>query len=216
QVLIATLPGCWRICWIFATGTVLSIMTLAKRPGSVSCPISEATLCAENNLMLILLRPFCRPVVLAHSPLAKGVLTGRYTPGHVFAADDERAQMARFQGNEFSRLLAWTVPLRRWAEERGHTLLELAIAWVLSHPAVTVCLCGAKSPEQIDDHVRAASWHLSTDDRRDIDRILSINGAADLATHTAGLAGGVGAPRLLNRPVRAIRGVRVILSSFVP
>jgi len=119
--------------------------------------------------------PYCQQRgigVLAHSPLAKGVLTGRYTTGHVFAADDERAQMARFQGDEFSRLLAWTVPLRRWAEERGHTLLELAIAWVLSHPAVTVCLCGAKSPEQIDDHVRAASWRLSTDDRRDIDRLL--------------------------------------------
>src|SRR5262249_13052783 len=108
----------------------------------------------------------------AHSPLAKGVLTGRYTPGHVFAADDERAQMAHFQGDEFSRLLAWTVSLRRWAEERGHTLLEPAIPWVLSHPAVTVCLCGAKSHEQIDDHVRAASWNISTDDRRDIDRLL--------------------------------------------
>jgi aryl-alcohol dehydrogenase-like predicted oxidoreductase len=37
---------------------------------------------------------------------------------------------------------------------------------------VTVCLCGAKSPEQVDDHVRAASWQLSTEDRRDIDRLL--------------------------------------------
>jgi aryl-alcohol dehydrogenase-like predicted oxidoreductase len=37
---------------------------------------------------------------------------------------------------------------------------------------VTVCLCGAKSPEQIDDHVRAANWHLSTDDRRDIESLL--------------------------------------------
>ena len=55
-------------------------------------------------------------------------------------------------------------------------MLELAIAWVLSHPAVTVCLCRAKSPEQIDDHVRAASWHLSTDDRGDIDGILGSTG----------------------------------------
>jgi hypothetical protein len=72
--------------------------------------------------------PYCQQRgigVLAHSPLAKGVLTGRYEPGHVFAADDERAQMARFQGDEFSRLLAWTAPLGRWAEERGHTLLDL-------------------------------------------------------------------------------------------
>jgi aryl-alcohol dehydrogenase-like predicted oxidoreductase len=119
--------------------------------------------------------PYCQQRdigVLAHSPLAKGLFTGRYEPGHVFAPDDERAQMERFQGDELSRLLAWTAPLSRWAQEHGHTLLELAIAWVLSHPAVTVCLCGGKSPEQVDDHVRAASWRLSTEDRREIDRLL--------------------------------------------
>jgi aryl-alcohol dehydrogenase-like predicted oxidoreductase len=120
--------------------------------------------------------PYCQRRgigVLAHSPLAKGLLTGRYQSGHVFAAEDERSQMGRFQGDEFTRLLARTAPLGRWAEERGHTLLELAIAWVLSHPAVTVCLCGGKSPEQVDDHVRAASWHLSSDDLREIERLLS-------------------------------------------
>jgi aryl-alcohol dehydrogenase-like predicted oxidoreductase len=125
--------------------------------------------------------PYCQQHgigVLAHSPLAKGLLAGRYQPGHRFAADDERAQMARFQGDEFSRLLARTVPLSRWAEARGHSLLELAIAWVLSHPAVTVCLCGAKSPEQVDDHVRAASWQLTAEDRRDIDRLLGGTGPA--------------------------------------
>jgi aryl-alcohol dehydrogenase-like predicted oxidoreductase len=119
--------------------------------------------------------PYCQRRgigVLAHSPLAKGLLTGRYRSGHVFAADDERARMDRFQGEEFTRLLARTAPLGRWAQERGHTLLELAIAWVLSNPAVTVCLCGGKSPEQVDDHVRAANWHLSTDDRGEIERLL--------------------------------------------
>jgi len=119
--------------------------------------------------------------VLAHSPLAKGLLTGRYQPGHVFAADDERAQMARFQGDRFNRLLASTAPLRRWAQERGHSLLELAIAWVLSHSAVTVCLCGAKSPEQVDDHVRAASWQLTPADRRELDRLLELPTAGQSA-----------------------------------
>jgi aryl-alcohol dehydrogenase-like predicted oxidoreductase len=119
--------------------------------------------------------PFCQQRgigVLAHSPLAKGLLSGRYQPGHVFAPDDERAQMARFQGDELSRLVDRTTPLSRWAQERGHTLLELAIAWVLSHPGVTVCLCGAKSPEQVDDHVRAASWELSAEDRGEVNRLL--------------------------------------------
>jgi hypothetical protein len=44
--------------------------------------------------------------------------------------------------------------------------------------AVTVCRRGAKSPAPTDDHVRAASWHLSTDDRGEIDRILGSTGPA--------------------------------------
>jgi aryl-alcohol dehydrogenase-like predicted oxidoreductase len=120
--------------------------------------------------------PYCERQgigVLAHSPLAKGLLTGRYTAGHQFAPDDERSQMKRFQGEEFRHLAARGEALKDWAQARGHSLLELAIAWVLSHPAVTVCLCGAKSPDQVDDHIRAAAWQLTADDRQAVERLLS-------------------------------------------
>ena len=80
--------------------------------------------------------------------------------------------MARFQGDEFRQLMTRAGKLNAWAQERGHSLLELAIAWVLSHSAVTVCLCGAKSPDQVDDHVRAAEWQLTEDERRDVARVL--------------------------------------------
>jgi aryl-alcohol dehydrogenase-like predicted oxidoreductase len=119
--------------------------------------------------------PYCERQgigVLAHSPLAKGLLTGKYGPETVFPPDDERAQMPRFTGAEYQRHLATAARLQSWATERGHPLLDLAIAWVLSHPAVTVCLCGAKSPEQVDDHVRAAGWHLTPEDRAAVDALL--------------------------------------------
>jgi aryl-alcohol dehydrogenase-like predicted oxidoreductase len=121
--------------------------------------------------------PYCERQgigVLAHSPLAKGLLSGRYRSGHVFASDDERSRMQRFQGDEFLHLVARGETLNAWAQARGHSLLELAIAWVLAHPAVTVCLCGAKSPEQVDDHIRAAAWQLSAQDRRDVERLLKV------------------------------------------
>jgi aryl-alcohol dehydrogenase-like predicted oxidoreductase len=120
--------------------------------------------------------PYCERQqigVLAHSPLDKGLLTMRYQPGHVFPSDDERSHMPRFQGEEFRRLTARAARLNDWAQERGHSLVELAIAWVLAHPAVTVCLCGAKSPEQVDDHVRAAEWQLTAAERSDIERVLA-------------------------------------------
>jgi aryl-alcohol dehydrogenase-like predicted oxidoreductase len=120
--------------------------------------------------------PYCREKgigVLAHSPLAKGLLTGKYRPDHVFPPDDERSRMPRFQGEEFRRHLAAAGRLEAWARERGHSLVELAIAWVLSHPAITVCLCGAKSPEQVDEHVRAAAWRLAPHERDEVERVLA-------------------------------------------
>jgi aryl-alcohol dehydrogenase-like predicted oxidoreductase len=119
--------------------------------------------------------PYCERQqigVLAHSPLDKGLLTMRYQPGHKFPPDDERSQMPRFQGEEFRRLAARGAVLNDWAQGHGHSLLELAIAWVLSHQAVTVCLCGAKSPQQVDDHVRASEWSLSAAECSEIEGLL--------------------------------------------
>jgi aryl-alcohol dehydrogenase-like predicted oxidoreductase len=110
--------------------------------------------------------------VLAHSPLAKGLLTGKYRAQPSFAADDERGQMARFSGAAFEQVQTRTRALEAWARERDHSLVELAIAWVLANPAVTVCLCGAKSAAQVDDHVRAASWTLADDELRELDQLL--------------------------------------------
>jgi aryl-alcohol dehydrogenase-like predicted oxidoreductase len=118
--------------------------------------------------------PYCQRMgigVLAHSPLAKGLLTGKYGPDHRFPADDERSRMPRFQGDEYRRNLATAARLQAWAQQRGHTLVELAIAWVLAHPAMTVCLCGAKSPEQVDEHVRAAAWRLTPAERKEVSRL---------------------------------------------
>ena len=79
--------------------------------------------------------------------------------------DDERSRISRFTGETFQRYLATAGRLEAWAQARGHSLVELAIAWVLAHPAVTVCLCAAQSPAQVDDHLRAAAWRLSASDR---------------------------------------------------
>ena len=73
--------------------------------------------------------PYCEEHdigVLAHSPLAKGLLSGRYRGR---APPSPRTTSAPsqpgFQGDQLNHLLALTAPLTRWAQERGHTLLEL-------------------------------------------------------------------------------------------
>jgi aryl-alcohol dehydrogenase-like predicted oxidoreductase len=63
--------------------------------------------------------------------------------------------------------------LRQFAESRGHTVLELALSWLASRPAVASIIAGATSPEQVRANVRAADWKLSDADLVEVDRILA-------------------------------------------
>ena len=119
--------------------------------------------------------PYCeknRIGVLVHSPLAKGLLTGRYRAGHQFAQDDERSQLRRFQGETFARYLAVADQLSQLASDKGITLVQLSIAWVLRLNAVSCVLVGAKTVEQIEEHLGAVDVALSDDEIRRLDAIL--------------------------------------------
>lgn len=110
---------------------------------------------------------------LVHSPLAKGLLTGKYAPGHRFAADDERSDFPRFQGERFAAYAAVAARLGQVAADRGISLVQLAIAWCLRQRAVSCVLVGAKSPEQVREHVGAAAVTLTADELARIDAILA-------------------------------------------
>ena len=109
---------------------------------------------------------------LAHSPLAKGLLTGRYAPGHVFPDDDERTRSPRFQGELFGRYCAVAGRLGEVAADKGLTLVQMAIAWCLRQPAVSCVLVGAKSPEQVREHLGAAEVSFDSGELDRIDAIL--------------------------------------------
>ena len=63
--------------------------------------------------------------------------------------------------------------LKKYADGRGITLPELAVAWTISHPAVHVAIVGAQRPSQLDGTLSAAELSLSEQDRGEIARILS-------------------------------------------
>ena len=119
------------------------------------------------------LLPYCEREnvgVIVHSPLAKGLLTGRYRPGHVFPPDDERSGFPRFQGETFARYLAAADELAALARAKGATLVQLAIAWTLVQPGVTSCIVGAKSPAQVEEQIGGVELRqgLGEDDLRRI------------------------------------------------
>jgi len=110
--------------------------------------------------------------VIVHSPLAKGLLTGRYTRSSRFPADDERSGFPDFQGERLAGHLARAERLAGIARARGVSLVQLAIAWTLACPQVCCTLVGAKSPPQVREHVAAAEIELTPRELAAIDEAL--------------------------------------------
>ena len=63
--------------------------------------------------------------------------------------------------------------LKVFAAERGHSTLELAIAWLLANPSVGSVIAGARLPGQVVDNVKAIDWQLTPEDLHEIDGILN-------------------------------------------
>jgi aryl-alcohol dehydrogenase-like predicted oxidoreductase len=110
------------------------------------------------------------------SPLAQGVLTGKYKPGAP-PPDDSRAtndEMNMWMDKARDEVLLERVQqLGAIAEELGISLPQLALAWVLREPNVASAIIGASRPEQVEDNVGAVGVELDGDTLRRIDEILA-------------------------------------------
>ena len=102
--------------------------------------------------------------IMVYAPLGRGLLTGKYSLDHGFAADDTRHDHYAFSAENRRRALAITGALSGWVAERGRNLAQFAIAWVLANPAVTSAIVGAKTPEQARHNATAGDWPLSQAD----------------------------------------------------
>jgi aryl-alcohol dehydrogenase-like predicted oxidoreductase len=109
------------------------------------------------------------------SPLAQGVLTGKYRPGEE-PPQGSRARsrdMSRFIGQWLDRTTLDAVDrLHPIAEEAGLTMSQLALAWVLRQDDVAAAIVGASRPEQVRENAAAAGVRLSADTLRAIDEAL--------------------------------------------
>lgn len=110
------------------------------------------------------------------SPIAQGVLTGKYKPGQEPPAGTRGAdpKQGRLLQRYFDKpgLLESIQNLWPVAERNGLTLAQLAVAWVLRRPEITSALIGATRPEQVEENVKAAGVKLSAEDLAEIDTIL--------------------------------------------
>jgi len=110
------------------------------------------------------------------SPIAQGVLTGKYQPGQQppegSRASDEKGgadMIKRFMNDD---VLTRVQALKPVAEEAGLTMAQLAVAWVLQNPNVAAALVGASRPEQVGENVKAAGVKLEAAQLKQIDDAL--------------------------------------------
>jgi len=106
--------------------------------------------------------PLCRELEVAYIPyfpLASGLLTGKYRRGQA-APEGTRLAGRPIEDDQFDGVEA----LARFAEERGHTLHELAIAALASTEGIASVIAGATKPEQVRANAAAANWELEDGD----------------------------------------------------
>lgn len=112
---------------------------------------------------------------LPYFPLASGLLTGKYTRG------EEPAPGTRLGGSPRMRQ-RWMTParldaterLQRWAQARDHTLLELAVSWLVAQPRIGSVIAGATSAGQVQANVAAAGWRLRDGDLDEIEDLRAV------------------------------------------
>jgi aryl-alcohol dehydrogenase-like predicted oxidoreductase len=111
--------------------------------------------------------------LLPFFPLKSGLLTGKYRKGQPIPEDTRVAKYERYRKLLTEENLDKIEALIDYAQSRGHTILDLAISWLLAHRPVASVIAGASSAEQIHANVRAASWEITSRELDEIDAALS-------------------------------------------
>ena len=111
--------------------------------------------------------------VLSYGPLAHGLLTGAFSEGTTMRHDDWRRESPIFQRDALARNVSAVRTLGRFAGERGHSVSQVAIAWVLTNPAVHVAIVGARTPEHITQSAAAADIRLDSSDLAEIEQMVA-------------------------------------------
>jgi aryl-alcohol dehydrogenase-like predicted oxidoreductase len=150
----------WRHAQSLGESARLGLPAFATAQHQCSLLVRGATVellpfCAENGIGF-----------LPYFPLAAGLLSGKYQPGQPAPAGTRGAAgsptVTRLRTPDNERRLG---QLTEFAAARGHGLLDLAFAWLLSQPAVSSVIAGVMSPAQLEANVAAGQWRLSDADQ---------------------------------------------------
>ena len=158
----------WRIAELMRLSAQLGM------PGPVVCQPYYNLL---NRMPEVEILPACAHYgigVTPYSPIARGVLTGKYLPGEV-AAPDTRAGRGdkRIMATEFrAESLAIAQTLQQYVQGKGINLAQFACAWVLASRAVSSVIAGPRSLAQWQDYLPALDYRLTPEDEAFVDTLV--------------------------------------------
>jgi len=116
--------------------------------------------------------PYCRErgmAVLAYSPIAQGLLTGKVGPDRSFDEGDQRRNKERFSVENREKVADMLAEFLPVARDRNATLAQLVIAWTVAQEGLTHALVGARNPEQALENAKAGDLVLSPEELELID-----------------------------------------------
>jgi aryl-alcohol dehydrogenase-like predicted oxidoreductase len=130
--------------------------------GGIFSVLMELSPVARDALETLL--PICKEynlAAIAFSITGRGILSGRYAGGHVFAAGDIRRMDPLFKHERFDAALRIRERLAKLGEDYGATALQMGIAWVLAQPQVACALTGTSSPTHLAENLAASEINLA-------------------------------------------------------
>jgi aryl-alcohol dehydrogenase-like predicted oxidoreductase len=130
-----------------------------------------------NRDIEVELLPLCqehRIGVVSYSPLARGVLSGKYKPGESFpegsraARGDKRMKEAELRDSSFEV----SQQIAAYCQKRGVAMTQFALAWCIANPILTSAILGPRTMEQFDDNFGAINVTITADDEAFIDSVI--------------------------------------------
>ncbi|RKH46449.1 aldo/keto reductase [Corallococcus llansteffanensis] len=172
---LAELQRQGKVRWLGASNFNVSQLERVRRIAPVTSlqpPYSLIRRDIEQDVL-----PYCQQQgmgVIVYSPMASGLLTGAMTRERIQAMpdDDWRRRSPDFQEPKLSHHLALVERMRGLGERHGCSVAEVAIAWVLRHPAVTAAIVGARNGKQVDGFIQARHFRLSSEEVRELEDAL--------------------------------------------
>jgi aryl-alcohol dehydrogenase-like predicted oxidoreductase len=167
-----------KVRWIGVSNFDAAQMRRAQASAPITSlqpPYSLVEPDAERELL-----PYCRAQgigVIVYSPMASGLLTGAMSAERVaqMPENDWRRRDPEFQPPRLARNLQLADLLGQIGRRNGRSAGEVAIAWVLHHPAVTGAIVGGRNPQQVQGIIGAGGFRLGDQDYAEIERFRLAN-----------------------------------------